>query len=176
MISVDYVQTMARYNAWQNAGLITLLQDMPDADLRQDRGAFFGSILGTLNHLLWGDQTWMSRFGAGVAPTLALSESPSLTPGFADWKAGRADLDQRIVEWADTLRPDDLHGALSWYSGVMGRDVARPKTALIAHFFNHQTHHRGQVHAMLTAAGLKPQDTDLFLMLGEDGRPEPTPT
>ncbi len=167
MISVAYVQTMARYNAWQNEGLIALLQDMPDDALRRDQGAFFGSIFGTLNHLLWGDRIWMSRFTDKAAPGGSIADSPTLTPTLAAWKADRERLDQRILDWSETLQPADLRNTLSFYSGVLGRDVERPMAPLIMHFFNHQAHHRGQVHAMLTAAGQSPRDTDLFILLAE---------
>ncbi|MEM0936528.1 MAG: DinB family protein [Pseudomonadota bacterium] len=163
MISVDYVQTMARYNAWQNAGLIALLAGVDMSELERDRGAFFGSIHSTLNHLLWGDKVWMSRFADWPAPPGGIAESISLTPTYAAWKAERQRVDARLVHWAETLRPIELRGALSWHSGVLGRTVSKPKAGLIVHMFNHQTHHRGQVHAMLTSAGLSPQDTDLFM-------------
>ena len=164
MVTVDYVQTMARYNAWQNAGLIDLLAGMDAGELTRDRGAFFGSILGTLNHLLWGDRVWMSRFAGWKAPGAGLAESVDLTPTYAAWKAERQRTDGKMIVWADALRPIELRGDLTWHSGALGREVSRPRALLVAHMFNHQTHHRGQVHAMLTAAGLAPRETDLFAM------------
>ena len=73
----------------------------------------------------------------------------------------RQTLDQQIIEWAHGVDDTSLGGDLTWYSGAMGREVSKPLGLLITHFFNHQTHHRGQVHAMLTAAGQRPDDTDL---------------
>ncbi|MEJ2029849.1 MAG: DinB family protein, partial [Maritimibacter sp.] len=85
----------------------------------------------------------------------------------ADWealKALRYAADEKIVDWAGRLAPGDLSGDLNWYSMAMQADVSKPLGLCIAHVFNHQTHHRGQVHAMLTAAGAKPDDTDLAFM------------
>ena len=163
-ITPDYCRTMARYNAWQNKGLRKIVEGMSREALDQDRGAFFGSIRGTLNHLLWADLLWMHRFSGSANPEIGMSESVALTPSIAEWSAERFRADGRITTWADRLRAVDLAGSLSWYSAVLKQDVTRPIQPLIMHFFNHQTHHRGQVHAMLTAAGEAPDDTDLFLM------------
>lgn len=165
MIEPGYVRTMARYNAWQNRQLTRLLTEVPDDVLRKDRGAFFGSIMATLNHLLWGDTIWMSRFSDAV-PALELpgSESVDMTPTFGVWSAERFRLDGAIRMWADALKSVDLCGPLVWHSGVLGRDVEKPVEVCVAHMFNHQTHHRGQVHAMMTAMGLEAPVTDLIFM------------
>ena len=73
-------------------------------------------------------------------------------------------MDQAINDWATGLDDERLTGDLSWFSGALQADVSKPMWMLVSHFFNHQTHHRGQVHAMLTSAGPKPEDTDLFIM------------
>lgn len=164
MVTPEYVRLMAAYNRWQNDGLRRIVTAMDDGALRQDRGAFFGSILGTLNHLLWGDRMWLSRFAGTAAPKVALAQSPDLMPTAAEWAAQRVRTDGAILVWAQGLRAIDLAGELTWYSGVAKTEVTRPLAPLVVHFFNHQTHHRGQVHAMLTAAGERPGDTDLFLM------------
>ena len=85
-------------------------------------------------------------------------------PTLAAWWAERFRVDARIQLWADEISALDLTGELIWYSGLMKQEMHRPMGLCVAHFFNHQTHHRGQVHAMLTAAGAKPEDTDLVLM------------
>ena len=165
MISLEYVQILARYNAWQNRSLYGAAQTLTDEARRQDRGAFFGSIHGTLNHILWGDEMWMSRF-AGTPRPQAPSARESVSQ-HADWGAlcrARAAFDDVITAWAGRLSADWLTGDLSWYSGGSGRQMSRPKWVLVTHFFNHQTHHRGQVHAMLTQAGAKPEPTDLGFM------------
>ncbi|MGR3483913.1 MAG: DinB family protein [Paracoccaceae bacterium] len=164
VVGSAFCRTMARYNAWPNRGLIDALGALPPAEATRDRGAFFGSILGTLNHLLWGDTVWWSRLGRLPAPAGGISDSPRLCTDVADWAERRAQVDASILDWAGALGPGDLDGDLSWYSGAAGCEVTRPRGLCIVHAFNQQTHHRGQVHAMLTAAGLRPGDTDLFLM------------
>jgi uncharacterized damage-inducible protein DinB len=162
MITPDWVRMMTRYNAWQNSGLRREVEAMGDAETWAERGAFFGSILGTANHLLWGDRMWLSRFAGAEKPPGGIPESVGLTGSVADWSAARAETDAAITEWADGV--EDCEGELRWWSGALGREVGRDKTMLYTHFFNHQTHHRGQIHAMLTAAGRRPGDTDLFVM------------
>jgi uncharacterized damage-inducible protein DinB len=155
---------MARYNAWQNDGLRQMIGEMTTAELTKDRGAFFGSIFGTLNHLLWGDTLWISRFDGGTGPDSAIKDSVAMTPTPAVWAADRFRLDARITLWAQRVKSIDLVGDLSWYSGAAGREMSKPKALCIMQLFNHQTHHRGQVHAMLTALGKRPNDTDLPFM------------
>jgi uncharacterized damage-inducible protein DinB len=166
VISVDFVRTMARYNQWQNQSLYGAADTLAADERLRDRGAFFSSIHGTLSHILWGDQQWMSRFAPTIVtkPPALVRDGPGNYPHWADLKARRVAFDQTILDWADGLAPDWLSGDLVWYSGAMKANAAKPKWLTVTHFFNHQTHHRGQVHAMLTAAGTKPDDTDLFLM------------
>lgn len=166
MITPAYVKTMARYNRWQNGSLYGAADTLSDGDRKRERGAFFGSIHGTLAHLMFGDGIWMSRFAAddSYRPLAkSIPESPSAFPDWGVLKAERIALDARIIGWAEGVSQADLDGDLTWYSGAMKATVTRPRALLIAHFFNHQTHHRGQVHAMLTAAGAKPDDTDLMI-------------
>lgn len=168
MITPEYCRVMARYNAWQNNSLWHVVEKIPLAELDQDRGAFFGSIRATLNHLLWGDLLWMGRFDGGEPPTLDLKESVNMTPTMPVWWAERFRTDGRIRVWANELSALDIVGTITWTSMAAGRDITKPTSHCITHFFNHQTHHRGQVHAMLTALGHKMDDTDLVL-LPEDG-------
>ena len=164
MITPEFVRGMARYNAWQNSGQLETASGLGDAARRQERGAFFGSIHGTLSHLLWGDTIWMSRFDGWDAPGVGIPDSAAWAGSWEDLVARRQDADRRIRAWADRVTADDLEGDLAWHSGALGREVVKPRALCITHFFNHQTHHRGQVHAMLTAAGARPGDTDLFIM------------
>ena len=164
MITPEYCRTMARYNTWQNNGLRDIVKKMDDAELRRDRGAFFGSIMGTLNHLLWGDQLWISRFDGGPGTDLTIRDSVEFTPTPAVWAAERFRMDARITRWAAKVNAIDLVGDLAWFSGSMQRDFIQPMAVCVMQMFNHQTHHRGQVHAMLTAAGQRPTDTDLPFM------------
>lgn len=163
-IDRDYCVMMGRYNAWQNRQLRDLLQTLGPEELVKDRGAFFGSILGTLSHLVWGDQIWMSRFDGGAAPELAGTESTVLVTTFDAWSDAREQMDARIGQWAAALNRSDLAGNLSWYSGAQKCDVSQPLAACAVHMFNHQTHHRGQVHAMMTAAGIAAPVSDLVFM------------
>ena len=164
MIDAAYVQRLARYNRWQNENLYGVADGLSDAERRRERGAFFGSIHGTLSHLLWGDCMWMSRFSDVPPPPVGTADSPKL---HADWdglKRDRAQIDARILSWANTIDPAWLAGDQTWFSRAAQREFTTPRWELVVHFFNHQTHHRGQVHAKLTQAGGKPADTDLFLL------------
>ena len=167
MITPDFPRLMARYNAWQNRSLYGAAAGLSDEARRAQRGAFFGSIHGTLSHLLWGDSIWMGRFGAGEAPGGTIAASPGFEPDWERLAARRAETDARIADWAARVGADWLGGTISWHSAVFGREVTQPAAVCVMHFFNHQTHHRGQVHAMLTAAGARPEDTDLFAMPGD---------
>lgn len=164
MITPEYCRTMARYNAWQNSALREIVLTMDKAELRKDRGAFFGSIMGTLNHLLWGDTLWISRFDGGAGTDVTLKESVDMAVTPAVWAADRFRMDARIALWAQSVQAIDLVGNLDWYSGALGRQMSKPMALCVMQMFNHQTHHRGQVHAMMTAAGHKLPDTDLPFM------------
>ncbi len=164
MISPAHVQVMARYNQWQNTSLYTAADTLSDAERRKDRGAFFGSIFGTLNHLLWGDLVWLARLGTAQKPSISGKESPALVADWDSLKTQRHAMDDEILRWAATMTTEALAADHTWYSGAAGREVTKPTWLLVTHLFNHQTHHRGQVHAMLTQAGAKPDDTDLFLL------------
>jgi uncharacterized damage-inducible protein DinB len=162
MITPGYVRAMAEYNRWQNENLYGAADGLSDAARRQPRGAFFGSIHATLNHLLWADQMWMSRFTDTPKPKVpGIPESVGMCEGWDELKRERAAFDQVILDWAARLDPAWLEGDLVWFSGALGREVSRPRWLLVTHLFNHQTHHRGQVHGMLTQAGAKPGTTDL---------------
>lgn len=165
MINLDYIQTMAGYNAWQNQSVLDAADGLDDAERNLDRGAFFGSIRGTLSHLLWGDQIWMHRFSGSPVPAVStIAASPDMVDDWDELKGQRAAMDQAIVQWADRLDAAWLETDLTWFSGAAKRQVTRPAGLLVMHFFNHQTHHRGQVHAMLTAAGARPENTDVFFL------------
>lgn len=164
MISPGYAHTMARYNAWQNQGLIGAADRLDPSARHLDRGAFFGSLQRTFSHLLWADTIWMSRFDGWQAPAVGLPDSAGFAPDWATLKTARKSADTRITDWASRLEEEDLSGDLIWYSAVSGREMTKPLGLCVSHFFNHQTHHRGQIHAMLTAAGANPGDTDLIFM------------
>ncbi len=165
MIDPAYAQMMARYNAWQNKQITASLEPVPQAVLMVDRRAFFGSIFATLNHLLWGDQMWMNRFDPGFEkPAVGADKHSELTPTFAVWNSERLKTDLKIAEWAKSLRSIDLKGDLTWFSGMTGKEITMPRALCVSHMFNHQTHHRGQIHAMMTSAGLEAPVTDIVFM------------
>lgn len=163
MITPAYVSRMARYNRWQNENLYGAADQLDDADRRADRGSFFQSIHATLSHVLWADELWMSRLSDWTAPTGGSREVP-LYDDWTDLKARRAAADNTFISWGDGLSQSDVDGDLEWYSGTLKRGMTSPRAICIMQVFNHQTHHRGQAHAMLTAAGVSPDDTDIPFM------------
>ena len=110
MIGIGYVQRMARYNRWQNESLYVVADRLSDEERKRDRGAFFGSIHATLNHLLWADRMWMSRFAGTPKPAGGIPESVSLHESWHEQKRERAAFDAVIVDWADQLDPAWLDG------------------------------------------------------------------
>jgi uncharacterized damage-inducible protein DinB len=164
MITPEFVATMTRYNAWRNGDLLRAADALDEAALDEDRGAFFGSIRGTMSHLLWADQLWLSRLAKAEPPSCGLPGSAALHADWTALKVERREMDAAIDVWAASVTPDWLAGRLRWFSGASGREMEKPVSLCVAHFFNHQTHHRGQIHAMLTAAGAPVGDTDLVFM------------
>ena len=164
MITPDYVRRMAAYNAWQNRQMDAAMGQLDHDALLADRKGFWRSILGTANHILWADAMWMSRLGQATAPEAGLDGSADLHPTHAAWSAERFRMDGRLTLWAEGLHAVDLAGNMKWYSGAVGRNMEAPMGAVVMHLFNHQTHHRGQIHAMLTAAGVEAPVSDLILM------------
>lgn len=164
MVTPEFCQEMARYNVWQNNQLKATLEAWDSSELTRDRGAFFGSVLGTLNHLLWGDALWTSRFDGGESYGGGIPHSTELTGSISLWATQRDQLDKRIQTWAANVPADDLVGDLTWVSSMSKSKMTRPMAVCVVHFFNHQTHHRGQIHAMLTATGASAPVSDLVFM------------
>ena len=130
MITADYVRTMASYNGWQNENLYGAAGSLTDAQRKEQRGAFFGSIHGTLNHVLWGDQMWMSRFAGTPKPKSAgISGSSAMYEDWDELARERRAFDQVIMAWADNLDPAWLEGDLTWHSGATGREMTKPEMA-----------------------------------------------
>lgn len=164
MSDPSHAQMMARYNLWQNENLMTAADGLDDAARRAERGAFFGSIEATFSHLLWADRAWLARFTDTALPPGGIAGSTALIEDWVRFRQQRMQMDHRILDWAGALDPDWFTGDLTWYSGALGRQITRARREVVAQLFNHQTHHRGQIHAMLTAAGVRPGDTDLPFM------------
>jgi len=161
VITPAHARAMAAYNAEMNRRLYAAAATLTDAQRREEAGAFFGSIHGTLCHLLWGDRVWMSRFAGWDRPAGGIADSPRLVAEWAALSEARVEADAAMLTWARGLTPADLDGDLTWFSGATGREMRRPRWLLITHMSNHQTHHRGQAHALLTRFGAKTLDTDL---------------
>jgi uncharacterized damage-inducible protein DinB len=164
----------ARYNQWMNRNLYAACATLPNDALRADKGAFFGSILGTLNHLLAGDTIWLKRFAALPARHSALDRIRELPPpsglraSFGDTleelDAQRPQLDADIIAWIDQLTPGDLAQVLR-YTTTKGVPGSKPLASVLSHFFNHQTHHRGQVTTLLSQAGVDVGVTDMLMLI-----------
>jgi uncharacterized damage-inducible protein DinB len=165
MITPAYVRTMAEYNAEMNRRLYGAAARLSEEERRLPRGAFWGTIHGTLTHILWGDRQWMSRFDGWERPTTPIKESAGMIEDFASLSRAREQADADISRWAARVDDAWMNEDLVWFSGAAGREMRASKRLLVAHFFNHQTHHRGQAHAMLTQAGEETGDTDLFLLI-----------
>ena len=165
MISIEYPRTMARYNRWQNRSILRAADALSDAQRREDRGAFFGSLHTTIAHILWADRVWLNRF-AGTPATIP-EDDQGKGPAYADWaqlKVEREAFDDQIDAWAGNISRDWLAADFTWTNIAGTRTATQPAWLLVAHLFNHQTHHRGQAHALLTAFGAQPEDTDLMLL------------
>jgi len=144
----------AAYNAWANERLYDAASKLSDVDYHADRGAFFKSLHGTLNHLLVADRIWMRRFtGSGDAPDRL---DAILYEDIGELREARRTEDLRISRFVDGLDEAALAGPLSFISYrtvIKPTTYSQPLTSALDHFFNHQTHHRGQVHCLLTGIG-----------------------
>jgi uncharacterized damage-inducible protein DinB len=153
----------AAYNEWANRRVYDAAASLPDAEYRRDRGAFFGSLHHTLNHLLVADRIWMHRF-TREGPTYDRLDVV-LHHDLAALRAEREAEDRRIVAWVGAIDEPRLAGAFTYRTITSPADVTQPLAPALSHFFNHQTHHRGQAHALLTAAGGRSAAPSLDLVL-----------
>ena len=175
----DNYRFLAKYNRWINQRLYEACEALSDEERKRERGAFFGSIHHTLNHLIVGDQIWLRRFAqCGVdngitlaslnASVLDLPDGSRLdTVLFDDWQALRAkreQLDAAIEAWVAEM-PDGYPQFTMRYSNSKGVQRAHPAWQAMTHFFNHQTHHRGQATTLLTQAGVDVGVTDLIALV-----------
>ena len=171
----DNYRFLARYNRWFNERLYDACEKLDDEERKRDRGAFFGSLHGTLNHLVWGDTKWLGRFAAqGQAFAALPADLLALPVGaryetmlYEDWaglRSQRARLDAAIEAWVAEL-PDDFATRTMCYNNTKGVQRAHPLWQALTHFFNHQTHHRGQVTTLLMQAGVDVGVTDLIALV-----------
>src|SRR5579872_3902341 len=157
----------AAYNHWANARIYNAAAALSDADYRADRGAFFKSMHGTLNHLLVGDRIWMQRFtGEGEAPTRL---DAILHEDFHDLRRAREIEDRRIEAYIDGIDDEALDASFSYSTLTNPAKVEQVLSEALDHFFNHQTHHRGQAHCLLTAITGAAPSLDLILLQREKG-------
>jgi uncharacterized damage-inducible protein DinB len=156
----SHYATFARYNQWANRRLYDAAALLSDAEYRADRGAFFKSMHGTLNHLLTTDRIWLKRFtGEGDAPERL---DTILHQRLADLAAARQAEDQRIVAWIDSLGESALAGVIRYRRVSTPEEFVQPLMPALDHWFNHQTHHRGQAHMVLTSLGKAAPELDLL--------------
>ncbi len=172
----DHVRQMAAYNRWMNDKVYAAAASLPVEEVVADRKAFFGSIQATLAHIVVADTIWLQRFAAHPANHAPL-ESMRGQPIQRDLKAQpferlgeltahRRSLDDTINAWAQSVSESDLDHVLE-YANTAGQPFRKPFFSLVMHFFNHQTHHRGQVTTLLTQAGVDVGATDLSVLIGE---------
>jgi len=161
-MDVEYAKTMARYNRWMNEKFYALSAQLTDLQRKHDGKAFFKSIHGTLNHLLLGDQIWLGRFQGRPDSFSRLDEE--LFDNFDELREQRSRFDEMIEAWANELNQEVLSSELKYSSVVNPTPRTMPMWLAVTHFFNHQTHHRGQLSTLLTQSDLDCGVTDLLWM------------
>lgn len=166
---------LAKYNRWFNEQLYNACEKLSDEERKRDRGAFFDSIHQTLTHLVLADKMWLKRFiqqgtaFAALPPELlAMPEGAGYTsdlhPDWQDLRSTRKALDAAIEGWLEEMQPEFPLSTMR-YTNTKGVARAHPAWKALSHFFNHQTHHRGQVTTLLTQAGVTVGVTDLIALV-----------
>ncbi|MBE9012752.1 DinB family protein [Pseudanabaenaceae cyanobacterium LEGE 13415] len=159
MSSTEYCTTMAQYNHWMNQKIYTICAEVPNTKRNEDLGAFFKSIDGTLNHILVADRIWFGRF---TQNSFVSKLSDILYSDFDQLRQERDRTDQDILNWTKQLNSEWLEAPFTYTTiTTPTKTVTRPAWLLVTHFFNHQTHHRGQLTTLLSQLGYDPGVTDL---------------
>lgn len=176
MMSPEWLRASARYNRWMNDKLYGLAATLSDEARKRDLGAFFKSIHGTFNHLLLADRVWLARFQGVAVPDGFMgpgirSLDQELYADFEDLRRQRALTDDELAAWVSALGEERLATPLVYVR--RGKQLESPLWWAVAHVFNHQTHHRGQLTTLFTQQGCDPGATDLFAMLREEAAREP---
>lgn len=161
----DYFLKLAHYNQWANAKICKVITDISEEGYKRDMGVFFSSIHGTLNHILVGDTLWLSRLQG--RPRTDLSLDSILCEDVTTYQQARQDKDKEIIHFLKAIDNADLQEDLH-YHATNGTAYCVNKTLVLAHIFNHQTHHRGQVHDCLTQQGHQAPALDLIYFALED--------
>jgi uncharacterized damage-inducible protein DinB len=155
----NHFELLARYNQWMNEKLYQVCAEIPDQKRKEDLGAFFQSIHGTLNHLLYGDKAWMGRFTGHPYSITVIGQD--LYDSFEELREERIKTDQDIIEWSNSLSVEWLESPFEYTSNVDQKTRILPTWILVTHLFNHQTHHRGQLTTLIKQLGYEPGITDL---------------
>jgi uncharacterized damage-inducible protein DinB len=168
-MSPEHARVMARYNRWMNEKLYAVAATLSDEERKLERGAFFGSIHRTFNHLLLADRVWLGRFtGTALAegelgPGGIRALDQELYADFDELRRERAKTDDELDAFVAGLTEASLAGSLRFVRRGAVNEL--PLWHALAHLFNHQTHHRGQITTLLSQAGRDPGVTDLVAML-----------
>jgi len=179
----EQIALLASYNAWMNAKVYQTAGELPAHELTADKGAFFGSVFGTLNHIAVGDRIWLRRFADHPSRPSALDPirhlplpaalQEILFNDFDQLAAHRKMLDTVIKQWAESLSEADLDHAFR-YTNLKGIVTTKRFSSLVLHFFLHQTHHRGQVTTLLSQLGKDVGVTDLLALVPDEVTPDAT--
>lgn len=165
---IETFRMFAAYNRWANTLLYDTAATLSEEERRASTGAFFGSLHATLNHILAADRIWLKRFtGKGEAPSRL---DAILHDDFAALRQARAAEDARIIGWIDSLAETDVAGSFTYTPVSSTETVTQKLSGALSHMFNHQTHHRGQCHMMLTSMGKPSLALDLVYFIRSDGK------
>lgn len=157
-MDTSYFLMLARYNQWANRCLYEVCGQLGEEEYFKPRPSFFGSIHATLNHILVADRIWKSRIHGISSGIQALDQI--LYPHFSELKQAREKEDAEILAWVSKGIKERLPNLLH-YKNMKGEERATPLSVVLGHLFNHQTHHRGQVHGLLSQTKLVPPVLDL---------------
>ena len=176
MSLLSNLQLMSQYNQWMNQKVYRVAEDLGDEIIKQDRGAFFGSLLGTLNHIYVADVIWLRRFARHPKQYQSLQQLPTLTDykslnqtvadDLKTLEALRQELDTIVIDWCQEIAPEDLEDNLE-YTDTKGNPYSKNFGQLIHNLFNHQTHHRGQASTLISQQGMDLGVTDWLAILPE---------
>jgi uncharacterized damage-inducible protein DinB len=159
---LDHFQMLARYNTLANQKIYEACAQLSEGEYKEIRPAFFNSIHGTLNHIMVGDRIWMTRFQGDKIPSTGLDEI--LYENFLELWTARVIEDQKIEVFFSNLKDSFLTQSIRYWNNA-GNLHEDPIKLLISHFFNHQTHHRGQVHNLLSQTAVSPPSLDMHRIL-----------
>jgi uncharacterized damage-inducible protein DinB len=161
-MNAAYFRQLADYNAWANGRIYAASAELSDEERKAKRPSFFGSIHATFNHLLVADRVWLARIAGGESGITRLDQE--LYADFAELRAARMSEDERITAVVASYKDDDLSETLR-YRNMAGEEQATQMAFVLGHLFNHQTHHRGQVHGMLSGTDVAPPSLDLIYLV-----------